>query len=380
MIGDGRGRFSFAPFAALPERWGGTLTDGNVVQSADFNGDGWPDLIFHIDQWREGYDIQHVQLMLNNQDGTFRDASANIPQPEKIYLGGNCNRFADFNNDGWLDLMLKGQYQNIQGTSLLYINKGNGVFEDITSIVLGQLTPENNDYWNGKPVDVDNDGDMDFVTARQDNTCIDIYRQQFPYDAGTVPLPWPVAPSLLSPADGGTAPGHGRAAGLGQCGDRLQLPDPGVYPGRFFLACFGPIGCHGQFPEGRQTFREHLLSLAGAGLQHPRAGPWSASRSFSTPSAHTISGQVTYNGLGLPGVVLEGLPGNPQTDATGHYSARVENGWSGTACPPTQATILPPRRPSTPPWAPTSPPLIPLQRPALAGAGGLDRFLSSHGR
>ncbi|MBN1508583.1 MAG: hypothetical protein JW955_17165, partial [Sedimentisphaerales bacterium] len=48
----------------------------------------------------------------------------------------------------------------------------------------------------------------------------------------------------------------------------------------------------------------------------------------STRKAFTISGSV-----GLPGVTLQGLPGNPMTDENGVYSAKVPSGWSGTVTP-----------------------------------------------
>lgn len=47
-----------------------------------------------------------------------------------------------------------------------------------------------------------------------------------------------------------------------------------------------------------------------------------------------ISGYVlTPEELGIGGVVLNGLPGNPSTDSSGFYSVQVEPGWSGTVAP-----------------------------------------------
>ena len=43
---------------------------------------------------------------------------------------------------------------------------------------------------------------------------------------------------------------------------------------------------------------------------------------------YTISGSAS-----LPGVKMEGLPGNPVTDASGYYTVKVPNGWSGTVEP-----------------------------------------------
>jgi hypothetical protein len=48
---------------------------------------------------------------------------------------------------------------------------------------------------------------------------------------------------------------------------------------------------------------------------------------------YTISGTVTSGGTALENVVLSGLPDNPDTDASGFYSALVTKGWSGTVTP-----------------------------------------------
>ncbi len=46
-----------------------------------------------------------------------------------------------------------------------------------------------------------------------------------------------------------------------------------------------------------------------------------------------LTGTVTYNGSPLAGVVMNGLPGNPVTGASGAYTALVKSGWSGTVTP-----------------------------------------------
>jgi uncharacterized delta-60 repeat protein len=46
-----------------------------------------------------------------------------------------------------------------------------------------------------------------------------------------------------------------------------------------------------------------------------------------------ISGTVTLEGEPLAGVVMNGLPGDPSTNASGFYSATVSYGWSGTVTP-----------------------------------------------
>jgi len=47
----------------------------------------------------------------------------------------------------------------------------------------------------------------------------------------------------------------------------------------------------------------------------------------------TISGAITSDGIPLDGVIMNGLPGNPVTDANGFYTAEVGSGWSGTVAP-----------------------------------------------
>ncbi|MGE5339894.1 MAG: hypothetical protein ACM3SY_00280 [Candidatus Omnitrophota bacterium] len=53
----------------------------------------------------------------------------------------------------------------------------------------------------------------------------------------------------------------------------------------------------------------------------------------AAPQTFTISGTVTSRGSGLADVVMNGLPGNPKTDASGKYTASVDYGWSGTVTP-----------------------------------------------
>jgi hypothetical protein len=43
---------------------------------------------------------------------------------------------------------------------------------------------------------------------------------------------------------------------------------------------------------------------------------------------YTISGQV-----GIPGVIMQGLPGNPVTDNRGYYASKVDYGWTGKVEP-----------------------------------------------
>src|SRR5208337_905838 len=50
-------------------------------------------------------------------------------------------------------------------------------------------------------------------------------------------------------------------------------------------------------------------------------------------NTYTISGTVTSNSSPLAGVTMNGLPGNPQTNASGVYTGTVTYGWTGTVTP-----------------------------------------------
>ena len=51
------------------------------------------------------------------------------------------------------------------------------------------------------------------------------------------------------------------------------------------------------------------------------------------PPPVEISGKVLADSVGLEGVTLTGLPGNPETDSSGNYEAFVTSDWTGTVVP-----------------------------------------------
>jgi enediyne biosynthesis protein E4 len=73
-----------------------------------------------------GLQGEHDHLFHNNGDGTFTDVSekAGVGDPNRYY--GFTSIFADINNDGKVDLVVADD----STPNYLYINKGNGTFED----------------------------------------------------------------------------------------------------------------------------------------------------------------------------------------------------------------------------------------------------------
>jgi len=80
---------------------------------------------------------------------------------------------------------------------------------------------------------------------------------------------------------------------------------------------------------GLVTPRKEGYAFTPASKQYTRVSRDLNSQNFAAgPVMYTIAGNV-----GLPGVVMAGLPGDPITDARGYYTAKVPYGWSGTVRP-----------------------------------------------
>jgi len=108
---------------------GGTftrITNGPVVISGgrsqfgvwgDYDNDGWLDLFVGNDNGEPQF------LFHNNGDGTF----TRVTQGDVVNLGGNVTGFAwaDYDNDGFLDLFIARGNSRVRETNLLYHNGGN---------------------------------------------------------------------------------------------------------------------------------------------------------------------------------------------------------------------------------------------------------------
>ena len=123
------------------------------IASADFNGDGWPDLYVPVR-------LDANRLFLNDGSGYFRDATTgdigDVGEVGGVAVG-------DINNDGKLDIFQPspwGEDGNQRWRSLMLLNLGDAAFLDVTDNVGLELA--GNCYFPSLE-DFDNDGDLDLL-------------------------------------------------------------------------------------------------------------------------------------------------------------------------------------------------------------------------
>jgi hypothetical protein len=126
-----------------------------AATAGDYNNDGWPDLYIgnHLGQ----LSTADNRLYRNNGNGTFNnvtETSGAIGQPSSR----TCT-FVDYNNDGWLDIMVNDHYHG----NHIYRNNGDESFSEVAAS-LG-LTGGFGDYFGMGWGDYNNDGATDLFVA-----------------------------------------------------------------------------------------------------------------------------------------------------------------------------------------------------------------------
>jgi hypothetical protein len=167
----------------------GVADEGNWSASAgwfDYDRDGYLDLLIcNYIQWTpqtnlwcgehkpgyraychpDNYRGERLKLYHNNHDGTFTDVSdtSGVGKPEAKGLG---TVLADFNNDGWPDIMVA----NDTWPNFLFLNNHDGTFRDV-SFTSGVAASEDGKYEAGMgtdAADVDGDGWLDIYVTHLD--------------------------------------------------------------------------------------------------------------------------------------------------------------------------------------------------------------------
>ncbi len=154
-VNDGKGKFT-PDTLALPPNY----TSKSCVRAADFDHDGDLDLFIAGRSLPWKYPMPVSSFILRNDSETgkikFTDVSASVA-PALKNIGMTCDAlWTDFNNDGWVDLVLTGEFMPVR-----FFKNTKGKLSEITTS-LGSVTGWYNSI---VPGDFDNDGDIDFVAG-----------------------------------------------------------------------------------------------------------------------------------------------------------------------------------------------------------------------
>ncbi len=147
------GRFLNVATAVGLDRRGPNMLGGSAFD--DFNGDGRPDILILSGDWDLG-----GSLFINRGDGRFEDSGVSAGLGDQRMAANLVH--GDYDNDGDLDVVaLRGGWETPYRLSLLR-NRGEGVFEDATLVAgLGDPIASQSAAWG----DYDNDGWLDLYVA-----------------------------------------------------------------------------------------------------------------------------------------------------------------------------------------------------------------------
>jgi hypothetical protein len=185
-INDGKGNFTLDT-AALPVN----MTSKSCVRAIDYDHDGDLDLFVagRVSPWNYPNPVSCAIYRNDTKDGKvkFTDVTATVAKP-LLNIGMVCDAiWTDFDNDGWQDLVLAGEWMPVT-----FLRNDHGRFINVTaSSQIGNQIG----WWNSITAgDFDNDGHIDYVVSNlgensfykaSDKYPVSIYAKDF-YHQGIV--------------------------------------------------------------------------------------------------------------------------------------------------------------------------------------------------
>jgi hypothetical protein len=148
---------------------------------ADFDNDGRLDVFLMRGGWESAY---RQTLLRNLGDGRFADVTEAAGMAVPIACQGAA--WGDYDNDGWVDVYVVGEYHALGGTEgssawattglqadarnycRLYHNRGDGTFEDVAEVAdVSNYSFAKGAAWG----DYDDDGDLDLFVSNNGAPC-----------------------------------------------------------------------------------------------------------------------------------------------------------------------------------------------------------------
>lgn len=152
-LNDGKGNFSLDA-QALPSIT--DLTDAAVV--GDYDGDGDDDIFIAGRMVPDKYPQSPRSYILQNNKGKFTDVTAIVCSVLQTPGMVTDALFTDFDNDKKLDLIICGEWMPVR-----FFKNENGKLAEVTAAT--SLTEMNGLWRSLQQVDIDKDGDMDYVAG-----------------------------------------------------------------------------------------------------------------------------------------------------------------------------------------------------------------------
>jgi hypothetical protein len=157
LLNDGTGHFSYLD-NAIPAKPFDKTDLATQIDADDINGDGYRDLFIvytkaYQGQGDENLTGRYIQILINNQDGTFRDeTSARLPQSDNDDSWILWFDLLDLDMDGYLDIVAAPMI----GDLLFHLNNGDGTYTPLANVF---NTPTNVFTF----LDIDQDGFLDVL-------------------------------------------------------------------------------------------------------------------------------------------------------------------------------------------------------------------------
>ncbi|MDR0799660.1 MAG: T9SS type A sorting domain-containing protein [Dysgonamonadaceae bacterium] len=134
-----------------------------VIYPLDYNNDGWMDLLINGQTSEDWQGMGRVVALFKNNHGTFEFQATPVDGSNFRGVNGGGVNVGDVNNDGYVDILLSGYLDDVGGVTDLYINNKNGGFTRASSPTFTGHQEGENFF-----IDVNNDGWQDIIEIGRD--------------------------------------------------------------------------------------------------------------------------------------------------------------------------------------------------------------------